>query len=239
MQPDPVFAHQRVISVYPNTLRKQWVHISSLLAKRFIDIIFSAVLLFLSAPIIIVAAIAAKYEGQKGSIFYGGWRVGYGGEKFRCWKLRSMSEGNDYLLHDLLERDENARRIWQTHRKLPCDPRVTTYTGHFIRRCSIDELPQIWNVLIGDMSLVGPRPILPDEEHYFGDHLETYCSVRPGLTGPWQVMGRNRASFASRVECDLNYIRTWNFWRDMMILVKTPMAVIKHALKDSAEQNTQ
>jgi lipopolysaccharide/colanic/teichoic acid biosynthesis glycosyltransferase len=133
-----------------------------------------------------------------------------------------MEPNSDHLLHELLERDPQAKADWETYRKLKQpDPRITTRTARIIRKTSIDELPQIWNVLVGNMSLVGPRPILEDEAQLFGDTLNHYFRVRPGITGLWQVSGRNDTSFQRRVYWDGWYVRNWSLWGDIVILFKT------------------
>lgn len=139
-----------------------------------------------------------------------------------------MEPDSDHLLYAYLNAHPAAKASWDQYRKLPDDPRVKTRTAHFIRRFSIDELPQLWNVLIGDMSLVGPRPILEDEKSYFGNTLKEYLSVRPGLTGLWQVSGRNAASFMRRVYWDSWYVRNWSLWNDIVILIKTPLVLFNN-----------
>lgn len=190
--------------------------------KRAMDISASALALLLLSPILIGVAVCLKLEGQGGTIFYGGERIGRGGQKFRCWKFRSMEPNSDHLLHALLESDPQAKADWELYRKLKQDdPRITTKTAKIIRKTSIDELPQIWNVLIGDMSLVGPRPILQDEVEMYGDAIEDYLKVRPGITGLWQVSGRNDTTFQRRVYWDSWYVRNWSLWGDIVILIKT------------------
>ncbi len=190
--------------------------------KRAMDIVISFCALALLSPVFLIVALCLKIEGQGGSIFYGGKRIGRYGQRFNCWKFRSMEPNSDHLLHELLERDPQAKADWETYRKLKQpDPRITTRTASIIRKTSIDELPQIWNVMIGDMSLVGPRPILEDEAQLFGDTLNHYLRVRPGITGLWQVSGRNDTSFQRRVYWDGWYVRNWSLWGDIVILFKT------------------
>lgn len=194
--------------------------------KRAMDIMAAGTALLLLSPLFAAVSLMLKLEGQGGSLFYGGKRIGEGGRKFSCWKFRSMEPNSDHLLHAYLDSDPEAAANWEKYRKLERDPRVTTRTARFIRKASIDELPQLWNVLVGDMSLVGPRPILEDEKSYFGDALKDYYSVRPGLTGLWQVSGRNATSFRRRVYWDSWYIRNWSLWGDIVILIKTPFVLI-------------
>lgn len=194
--------------------------------KKIMDITFSGLTLLLFAPLILMLCILMKAEGQKGSIFYGGERIGYNGSRFRCWKFRTMDENSDHVLQDLLEKDPDARKEWETYRKLKKDPRVSTRTAAFLRKTSLDELPQIWNVFVGDMSLVGPRPVLPDEVEAYGPSFRFYKQVRPGITGLWQVSGRNETSFKRRVIWDSWYVRNWSLWGDFVILFKTLRVVL-------------
>lgn len=190
--------------------------------KRTMDIIVASIALLLLLPILIGAAIMLKVEGQGGSIFYGGKRIGRNGKKFSCWKFRSMEPNSDHLLEELLANDAQAKADWDIYRKLKCDdPRVITKTARIIRKTSIDELPQLWNVIIGDMSLVGPRPILEDEVPLFGDSIDHYMQIRPGITGLWQVSGRNDTSFQRRIYWDSWYARNWSMWSDIVIMIKT------------------
>ncbi len=195
--------------------------------KRTMDILISAAALLALSPIIFLVSLSLKLEGQGGSIFYGGHRIGRHGEKFKCWKFRSMEPNSDHLLYELLDNDPEAKRDWEIFRKLKQeDPRVTTKTARIIRKTSIDEIPQIWNVFIGDMSLVGPRPILDNERELFGDSINHYLQVRPGITGLWQVSGRNETSFQRRVYWDGWYVRNWSVWGDIVILIKTIRVVL-------------
>lgn len=195
-------------------------------AKRGMDVVISGIALTALLPLFAVVAAMLKIEGQGGSIFYDGRRIGYQGKFFKCWKFRSMEPNSDHLLQAYLDAHPLAKANWEKYRKLPNDPRITTRTARLIRKFSIDELPQLWNVFTGDMSLVGPRPILEDETHYFGDKINEYQSVRPGLTGLWQVSGRNSASFMRRVYWDSWYVRNWSLWTDFIILIKTPLVML-------------
>ena len=179
--------------------------------------------LIIASPFMLIAAIMLKVEGQGGSVFYGGHRIGHQGKVFKCWKFRTMEPDSDHMLHEFLASNPKAKEEWDTFHKLKSfpDPRVTTKTAKFIRRTSIDELPQLWNVLKGDMSLVGPRPILENEVEIFGDAFHYYKQVQPGITGLWQVSGRNDVSFARRVYWDSWYVRNWSFWGDIVIMIKT------------------
>ena len=189
--------------------------------KRIVDVCASLVLLILISPILVLVPLFLKLEGQSGSPFYGGKRVGKDGKLFQCWKFRTMEPGTDHLLEEKLRTDPEAAAMWKKYHKLEDDPRVQTKTAKFVRKYSIDELPQIWNVFCGHMSLVGPRPILESEQDGFGKNLKQYTSVRPGITGLWQVSGRNDVSFERRVYWDTWYVLNWSFWGDIVILFKT------------------
>ena len=193
-----------------------------LFIKRLMDITLSSIAITLLSPIILACAIMLKIEGQSSSIFYDGIRIGKNGRKFRCWKIRSMEPGLNHLLDKLLEENPELKSDWEKYRKLKVpDPRVTTRTARFMRRTSIDELPQLWNILKGDMSIVGPRPILENEIELFGDTIEEYGRMRPGLTGLWQVSGRNDTSFERRIYWDSWYSRNWSMWNDIVIIIRT------------------
>jgi len=137
-----------------------------------------------------------------------------------------MVVGSEAVLAELLERDPNARSEWEASRKLSRDPRITAL-GNFLRKTSLDELPQLFNVLAGDMSLVGPRPVVPDELTRYGDRVAYYLAVRPGLTGLWQVSGRNNCTYDERVALDSDYVERWGLGSDLLILFRTIPAVLK------------
>lgn len=194
--------------------------------KRAMDIAGALVGLAVFGLPMLLVAVMLRVEGQGGTIFYGGERIGRNGRTFRCWKFRSMEPGTDHLLHQYLAENPQAKAYWDRYFKLPDDPRVQTRTSRFIRKASIDELPQLWNVLKGDMSLVGPRPILPNEIEAYGDKYHEYTAVRPGLTGLWQVSGRSATSFHRRVVWDSWYVRNWSLWGDVVIILKTVGTVL-------------
>lgn len=197
--------------------------------KRLIDISGAAIALAIFAVPMLIVAIMLKLEGQGGTPIYAGLRVGHNGCLFRCYKFRTMEPGTDHLLHDYLSKNPEAKAYWDRYFKLPNDPRVQTRTSRFIRKASIDELPQLWNVLKGDMSLVGPRPILENEISAYGDCIEEYISVRPGITGLWQASGRAGTSFQRRVVWDSWYVRNWSLWGDIVIILKTVQAVLSRS----------
>ena len=160
--------------------------------------------------------------------FFSHERVGRDGRRFNCLKLRSMRRDAAAMLHDLLERDADAAREWETHRKLRNDPRIIPF-GRFMRATSLDELPQFLNILRGDMSFVGPRPVTSPELLRYGAGAAYYLAVPPGLTGLWQVSGRSDIGFAERVVLDMAYVETWSLYGDLKILLRTPRAVFAMA----------
>ena len=193
--------------------------------KRTMDIVGASLgLLILGIPLLIIAALLKK-ESPNEPIFYTGRRVGMKCEKFNCWKFRSMASNSDHLLETYLAENPEAKEYWDRFLKLPDDPRVPTKITKFIRKTSIDELPQLWNVLKGDMSIVGPRPILEKEIELYGEPIKYYKSLRPGITGLWQVSGRSETSFARRVVWDRWYVRNWSLWGDIVIIIKTVLVV--------------
>jgi exopolysaccharide production protein ExoY len=180
--------------------------------------------LILFAPLLLgVAALMLVAQGRP--LLYGHTRVGKGGRKFKCYKFRTMVTDGDKVLAAYLSENAVARREWETARKLKNDPRVTRL-GALMRKLSIDELPQFLNVLSGEMSLVGPRPIVESEMRYYGPHVETYFSVSPGVTGVWQVSGRSNTTYEHRVALDVDYVSTWSLKKDLLILAKTVPAVL-------------
>jgi lipopolysaccharide/colanic/teichoic acid biosynthesis glycosyltransferase len=193
--------------------------------KRGMDVLGAAMLLLACLPAFLVIAVLVRRDG--GPVFYAHRRVGRAGNGFGCLKFRSMVVDSDRRLAELLARDPAARAEWGATRKLKNDPRVTR-VGRFLRATSLDELPQLLNVLRGEMSLVGPRPVLAAEleQHYGPAAAAHYLSVRPGITGPWQVSGRNDVTYASRVAMDVAYASRPSLWTDIRILLRTPVAVL-------------
>lgn len=193
--------------------------------KRAMDLVGAALLLLACLPAFLVIALLVRRDG--GPVFYAHPRVGRGGKVFGCLKFRSMVVDADRRLAALLESDPAARAEWETTRKLKRDPRVTPI-GRLLRATSLDELPQLINVLRGEMSLVGPRPVTRAEleQHYGATAAAHYLSVRPGITGPWQISGRNDVTYASRVALDVAYATAPSLWTDLRILLRTPFAVL-------------
>ncbi len=190
--------------------------------KRVLDV--SAIVM--AAPVVlpIVAVLAFGVARDGGSPFYTQSRIGKDGRIFRMWKLRSMVRDADRQMQDLLSRDPAARAEWETSQKLRNDPRVTSF-GRFLRRSSLDELPQLWNVLTGDMSLVGPRPMMVNQQSLYPG--SAYYALRPGITGYWQTSGRNQTTFAARAEFDTVYEEGLSLVTDLRILVRTVNVVLK------------
>lgn len=186
--------------------------------KRSFDVVASVCGLIVLSPLFVLVASLVRRDG--GAVIHVQKRVGHGGRLFKMYKFRSMHVGAEKRLIKYLSSNATARDEWNVFQKLKDDPRITSI-GTFIRITSIDELPQLLNVLKGEMSLVGPRPFLPGQESYYGDKLRAYQSVRPGITGPWQVSGRNRRTFAERVALEAWYARNWTLWLDLVILLKT------------------
>jgi exopolysaccharide production protein ExoY len=195
------------------------------LAKRAVDVALAGLLLILSAPIMLLIAAAIQLS-MGGPAVFGHRRVGYRGRSFVCYKFRTMASNAQELLDRHLAESPEAAREWQATRKLSNDPRVTRL-GRILRKTSLDELPQLLNVLAGDMSLIGPRPIVPDEMVRYGRHLQAYLCARPGITGVWQTNGRSSVSYRTRVACDRCYARHWSLRRDLGLLLKTIPAVLK------------
>lgn len=200
------------------------VSLTGPIGQRTVDLGLALVLLFICLPIMLLVA-AAIYIEDGGPIFYVQPRVGRWGKVFDCLKFRSMGRNADARLYDVLLTDPVARAQWTNNRKLARDPRVTR-VGRVIRRQSLDELPQLLNVLKGQMSVVGPRPIMIEEQKLYGRRLAAYVKVRPGITGLWQVSGRGDASFRSRIAMDMVYLRSRRLRSDLKILARTVPAVL-------------
>jgi Undecaprenyl-phosphate galactose phosphotransferase WbaP len=192
--------------------------------KRSIDLFLVCLLLPMVSLTILLVGLLVRLESP-GPIFYGHHRVGRDRKKFYIWKIRTMKANGDELLQNALAKDGALREEWLRDRKLRNDPRVTR-VGRFLRKTSLDELPQLWNVLRGEMSLVGPRPIVEEEVPGYGQNFSLYCRVTPGLTGLWQVSGRNAVSRRDRVRLDSYYVRNWSPWLDLHILARTARVVL-------------
>ena len=189
-------------------------------AKRLFDIIFSFLALTLGLPLFVCLALLIRM-GSRGPIVYSHQRVGRAGKIFPCYKFRTMWPDAAERLAELLAARPDLRIEWEESHKLKNDPRVTPL-GAFLRKTSLDELPQFWNVLLGHLSVVGPRPLVRQEvEERLGEHAHTILAVRPGLTGLWQTSGRSSLSYAERIQLDLAYVETRSFWSDLLLIAKT------------------
>jgi Undecaprenyl-phosphate galactose phosphotransferase WbaP len=195
------------------------------LAKRAIDLLIVCSTLPVVGLTVLLLGILVRLESP-GPIFYGHRRIGRSHSTFLTWKIRTMQVSGDELLEKALANDGALREEWLRDRKLRHDPRITR-VGKFLRKTSLDELPQVWNVLRGEMSLVGPRPIVEEEVAAYGRNFSLYCRVTPGLTGLWQVSGRNEVSLRDRVHLDSYYVRNWSPWLDLHILARTAKVVFK------------
>lgn len=216
-----IFSYEVMLLRINNNLAKR----SSRILKRIMDILVSLSLIVLLSPVFIIICIGIKIE-DGGDIIYKHKRVGRNGKKFRCWKFRSMRSNSSALLKEFLDKSPAARIEWEKDFKLKNDPRITKL-GRFLRKTSLDELPQLFNVLIGQMSLVGPRPIVSQELKYYKDDVDYYLMAKPGMTGLWQVSGRNNVDYDTRVYFDAWYVKNWSLWNDFAILCRTPKAVLE------------
>lgn len=210
--------HPRPVASYnvTGTLRR---------VKRILDLVLSAIALLLLSPLLIAVSIAIKLDSD-GPVFYRHRRLGRNMREFSVLKFRTMHRDADRRLQALLDSDPKLRAEFEATFKLKNDPRVTR-VGRFLRKYSIDELPQFFNILAGEMSFVGPRPIVADEVKYYKDYSLLMFRVRPGATGLWQVSGRSDTSYENRVRLDTRYVQEWTLWDDIKIIAKTPAAVLK------------
>ncbi|MNL12895.1 Undecaprenyl phosphate N,N'-diacetylbacillosamine 1-phosphate transferase [compost metagenome] len=213
--PQHVLAVRRPHIPSPRIGDEHWV--------RALDVVIALAALLMLAPLLLVIA-ALVFLSDGGSPIFRHARVGRDGRIFGCLKFRSMIRDADTALMDLLETNPNARESWERDHKLHRDPRVTRL-GKFLRKSSLDELPQLLNVLKGDMSIVGPRPIVAGEIGRYGAYFRHYCAVRPGITGLWQVSGRNDMSYRRRVACDVLYARNQSLVTNLKIIMTTLPAV--------------
>lgn len=207
------------------TLRRHYRPRQADAAKRLIDVAGALLLLTMFAPVFVLCYLLIRLDSD-GPAIYDGKRVGRGGKTFRCLKFRTMHTDADGRLRELLNAHTELRLEYATYRKLRRDPRVTRL-GKFLRRSSLDELPQLLNVLKGDMSLVGPRPYLPSERRAMGDNEAVILLVKPGLTGYWQVSGRSNVSFQERLDMEERYVRQWSLRWDIKLLFKTVLVVCR------------
>ena len=224
MEANHFFAHEVLLLSVRNNLGRRLPR----LVKRVFDLTVSLCMLVAGLPILIWIGVNVMRSGFP--IFYGHKRIGQGKKSFACYKFRTMAPNADQLLAQLLASDPAARAEWDRDFKLKNDPRITRI-GHFLRRTSLDELPQLWNVLKGDMSLVGPRPVVTAELERYGTQVDYYLEAKPGITGLWQVSGRNDVTYDTRVYLDAWYVKNWSLFNDIVILVRTIKVIFR---KDGA-----
>lgn len=219
-----IFSHEVMIFRVQQNLAK----LSSRTLKRLFDIIASIAIIILLSPVLLYISRQVKKDG--GPAIYGHERIGKDGKPFKCLKFRSMVTNSKDVLNELLQNDPEAKREWDTTFKLKNDPRITKI-GAVLRRTSLDELPQLFNVLKGEMSLVGPRPIITAELERYNEEVDYHLLSKPGMTGLWQVSGRSDVDYETRVYLDAWYVKNWSMWNDIAILFKTVGVVLK---KDGA-----
>jgi len=207
--------------VFQNRLKSRY----RVLFKNVSDFTLSLLIFPFLIPIMLFIAYKIKHDNPNEKILFKQKRLGKNGKPFSCYKFQTMHENSDGLLQAYLQTHPEELTYYETYHKYKNDPRVTK-VGHFLRRTSLDELPQIFNVFRGDMSFIGPRPYMLDEELKIGEEIKTILSVKPGITGLWQVSGRSDVDFFSRVELDVWYIHNWNLWMDLVILIKTIKTVL-------------
>ncbi|MHA0974015.1 undecaprenyl-phosphate galactose phosphotransferase WbaP [Enterobacter ludwigii] len=215
-----IFSHEVMILRVNNNLAKR----TARLRKRLFDIFGSLSIIIITSPLLLYLYWQVKKDG--GPAIFGHERIGKAGKTFKCLKFRSMVMNSQEVLQNILATDPAAKAEWEKDFKLKNDPRITR-VGRFIRRTSLDELPQLFNVLVGSMSLVGPRPIVQEELERYSESVEYYLMAKPGMTGLWQVSGRNDIDYETRVYFDAWYVKNWSMWNDIAILFKTINVVLK------------
>jgi Undecaprenyl-phosphate galactose phosphotransferase WbaP len=202
-------------------LAKSWARTQ----KRVFDLFGSFIGLLILSPFLAIVAVLIKLDSS-GPFFYRQTRVGKDGKKFQMLKYRTMYQDADQELDEYLKDNQELQQEWEDFQKLKQDPRITG-VGYFLRLYSIDELPQLWNVLKGEMSLVGPRPFMPQQRELHANTYHRYIRIRPGLTGMWQVYGRSELKYDFRIQMDEYYFRNWSIWLDLYIMIRTPWVVIR------------
>ncbi len=217
--PTRVFSHDAILLSFRDGLSRPMLRF----VKAAIDVFVAMMLMVLVSPLFLAIAVAVRLDG--GPVFYAHRRVGTAGQPFFCLKFRTMVVDGDRVLHEVLAKDPALAAEWAQTRKLAHDPRITR-VGRFLRRTSLDELPQLINVCRLEMSLVGPRPIVESEVPLYGEYIAHYYATRPGMTGLWQVSGRSNTSYARRVQLDVWYVNNWSVWNDVAVLLKTIPVVL-------------
>jgi Undecaprenyl-phosphate galactose phosphotransferase WbaP len=206
--------NQQLLNKWPNSF------------KRLIDLVLTFIFVIIFAPFLLLIMALIGLDSP-GGIFYMQKRVGRDGQIFKMWKFRTMMADAEQKLQSLLDSNPSMRKEWKINQKLKNDPRITRI-GKFLRKFSLDEIPQLINVVKGEMSLVGPRPYFPEQQKIYGEGLMLYHRVRPGMTGMWQIRGRNNTDFKERARLDEYYIRNWSIWLDIYILLRTTQVVISN-----------
>lgn len=227
-QPRPLEAPGAAVSipaVAPDGSLHLWHRPLGGRSKRVLDVTVAATALVLALPLMLAIVLLIKLT-CKGPVVFSHPRIGFNGSTFRCYKFRTMVIDAEQRLQAHLASDPQAAEEWRKARKLKRDPRLTVL-GNLLRKSSLDELPQLFNILRGDMSCVGPRPIVAEELHRYGPYVKDYLHARPGLTGLWQVTGRNLVDYTGRVLLDAQYVRNWSVHTDLLILIRTAGAVMR------------
>lgn len=220
-----VLYHLFTEELFLMNIRNNLKSLTNRFIKRLFDISVSIILLPFLLPMVGIISLLIKLS-TPGLAIYAHDRIGEGSRIFKCYKFRTMYLDADEKLQELLNKDENIRTEWESNWKLKDDPRVTSI-GKFLRKTSLDELPQIFNVLKGEMSLVGPRPYLPREKNVIADNINIITSAKPGITGLWQVSGRSETGYRYRIKLDTWYVMNWSLWLDIVIMLRTIKVVIK------------
>ena len=205
-------------------VRNNLLRTESRIAKRAIDLTLCAIAAPFLLPLLTLLALAIAAESGF-PVFYSQERLGHDGRVFRIWKFRTMARNAAEVLERILATDPELCKEWAENQKLRNDPRITK-VGKVLRKTSLDELPQLWNVIRGEMSLVGPRPIVHAEVAKYKAAYSWYTKTTPGLTGLWQVSGRNHTTYAERVAYDAYYVRNWSVWMDVYLLAKTVIVIL-------------
>lgn len=220
MLKNPAMANPQSLSVRVRNRTHPWRNwVDRAGVKRTFDIGFSLAILILFSPFYLAIALLVAISSH-GPVFYVQERVGKNYRHFGCIKFRTMVNNADQLLEELLQTSPHLQEEFDTSFKLRSDPRIT-WIGRLLRTTSLDEFPQFWNVLMGDMSVVGPRPLVPEEVCRYGDQMDHVIQIRPGLTGLWQVSGRNDIPYSQRVRIDAYYVNNRSFWMDMVVVTRT------------------
>lgn len=220
MLKNPAMANPQSLSVRIRNRTHPWRNwVDRAGVKRTFDVGFSLAMLILFSPFYLAIALLVAISSH-GPVFYVQERVGKNYRHFGCIKFRTMVNNADQLLEELLQTSPHLQEEFDTSFKLRSDPRIT-WIGRLLRTTSLDEFPQFWNVLMGDMSVVGPRPLVPEELCRYGDHMDHVIQIRPGLTGLWQVSGRNDIPYSQRVRIDAYYVNNRSFWMDMVVVTRT------------------